>query len=200
VHLVSLVQLVLSKNIITSWNDYIELKCSPETAQTTLSTQIAQDRLIIFEKIYNSNIKGRHLELFFPLFIITNLLWEDSLDKMIEIAKDIVFHKKQDDLLESRDVALIEFISKKEVNLNFKPISELTREFKEYIQEEDEQYSTISSKWIGRALKRLKLIIDKRRIGSGVEVILNISKAKEKIKLFKTLDKDIDKSEVSTTK
>jgi hypothetical protein len=38
---------------------------------------------------------------------------------------------------------------------------------------------------MGRALKRLNLIIDKRRIAKGIEVTLNIEKAEQKLSMFK---------------
>jgi hypothetical protein len=186
VNLVKLMQLVSSKNIISEWNDYVGFMCSPETTQTTLPTQITPDKLKIFEKIYGSDIKARHLELFFPLFVIASLMGEEFLDKIIETAKSIVSVKKSEDLVESRDVALIEFISNMQQTLDFTSITELTRQFKDYMQEEDEQYHTITAKWFGRALKRLNLIIEKRRLGRGVEVIVNVVKAKEKIRLFKS--------------
>jgi len=186
VNLVKLMQLVSSKNIISEWNDYVGFMCSPETAQTTLSSQITPEKIKIFEKIYCSDVKARHLELFFPIFVIASLIGENLLDKTIETAKNIVFVKKSEDLVESRDVALIEFISNMQQTLDFTSITELTRQFKDYMQEEDEQYHTITTKWVGRALKRLNLIIEKRRLGKGVEVIVNVSKAKEKIGLFKT--------------
>ena len=183
VNLMQLVQLVSSKNIIGEWNMYVDSRDS-KTPQTTLSTQIAHEKINIFEKIYNSNIKGRHLELFFPLFIIASIIGEETFEKMIITAKSIVANKKTDDLVESRDVALIEFVSKQEQTLQFISMSELTKRFQDYMHEEDELYQNITSKWIGKALKRLNLSIEKRRLGKGTEVILNVVKAKEKIKLF----------------
>jgi hypothetical protein len=191
VNFVQLVKLVQSKNIIDEWNKYVEIKCSPELytpeiTQTALSTLITSEKQKIFDNIYASDIKARHLELFFPLFILASLISEEQLDKTIEIAKKIVAVKKNDDLAESRDVALIEFISTRQQSLAYISMKDLTEQFRGFMQEEDEQYHTITSKWIGKALKRLNLLIHHRRLGKGVEVILNVAKAQEKIKLFKT--------------
>lgn len=185
VQLVKLVQLVQSKNIIKEWNAYVKLKDSPETTQTTLTTQITPDNLQLFEKILCSDIKGRHLELFFPLFVIASFIGADVLDKLIYAAKEIVSAKKNDDLTESRDVALIEFVSTRNSALGFISVNELTYQFREYMENEDEQYQTITAKWIGRALKRLNLVIEKRRLGRGIEIIVNVAKAQEKIKQFR---------------
>ena len=47
------------------------------------------------------------------------------------------------------------------------------------VEEQDDKW--LNEKWLGRALKRLKLIVDKRRLGSGIEVTLDIKKAKQKV-------------------
>jgi hypothetical protein len=38
---------------------------------------------------------------------------------------------------------------------------------------------------MGTALKRLNLVVKKRRMNEGVLIILNVEKAKEKMKIFK---------------
>ena len=43
----------------------------------------------------------------------------------------------------------------------------------------------LNDKWLGRALIRLDLVKQRKRMNSGQFVILNISKAKEKLKIFK---------------
>ena len=48
--------------------------------------------------------------------------------------------------------------------------------------EEDDRW--ISTKYVGRALKRLNLIIEKKRMARGVQVTLNVAKATEKIRMF----------------
>jgi hypothetical protein len=188
VNLVNLVQLVKSKNIISQWNEYVNLKSTDETTQTASSTLITSETTNLFEKIYNSDVKGRHLELFFPIFIIAWIIDEELLNKTINTTKDIVVVKKNDDLIESRDVALIGFISEMKPTLEFQSIKDITRLFREYMQDEDEQHNTINCRWVGRALKRLKLTAGSRRLAKGSEVILNAAKAKEKIKQFKIQD------------
>ena len=67
---------------------------------------------------------------------------------------------------------------------NFVSLKQITSEFRLFGQEDEEGFNWLNSKWIGRALKRLKLISDKRRTNRGVEVILDVAKAKKKIKMF----------------
>jgi len=49
----------------------------------------------------------------------------------------------------------------------------------------DSNEEWINPKWMGRALKRLDLVKEKKRVGKGTSIILNYDKAKKKIKMFK---------------
>ena len=69
-------------------------------------------------------------------------------------------------------------------------IIELTRRFKEFVGDIDEDDKWVNTKWIGGALKRLNLNISKRRLAKGREVIINQVKAKQKLKIFKKSDDD----------
>ena len=57
--------------------------------------------------------------------------------------------------------------------------------FRQEVDYDAEQERWLNYYWFGKALKRLNLIANKRRVGSGREVILNIEKAKEKMIIFK---------------
>ncbi|GAG21500.1 unnamed protein product, partial [marine sediment metagenome] len=61
-------------------------------------------------------------------------------------------------------------------------INEITTKFKEHINEESDQ---INIKWMGRALKRLNLLVDKRRKAKGREVLIDFNKARKKVMIFK---------------
>ena len=135
-----------------------------------------------FNKIFDSEITGRNLELFLPLFFLINSFNKFETDEIIKIAKKIINEKRHEEEIESRDVSVISFISKREMDLQFQPLKLIFMEFREFIDEYDED---INIKWFGRALKRLNLIVDKRRKAKGREVILNVPKAKENIKMFK---------------
>jgi hypothetical protein len=61
-------------------------------------------------------------------------------------------------------------------------VKELVNQFRQF---SDENSDWLNAKWFGRALKRLNLIVDKRRKGHGIEVSLDIPKAKNKSLMFK---------------
>jgi hypothetical protein len=63
-------------------------------------------------------------------------------------------------------------------------IKELEGLFRQEINYDSNEDKWLNVQWFGIALKRLNLIGKKRRIGRGVEVILNIDKAKEKLHIF----------------
>jgi hypothetical protein len=135
----------------------------------------------MFELIKNTEINGRNFELFFPLFMIAENIDRDVLIRTIKFAEHIVNNKKSDEITESKDVMLYTFVSQQEIG-KYYSIKELTEHFK-VLTNEDLEW--LNAKWFGRALKRLNLVIDKRRMYSGVEVTLDVNKAKQKEEMFK---------------
>ncbi|MFW6129990.1 MAG: hypothetical protein ACOC56_02325 [Atribacterota bacterium] len=181
------------KNLRKSWNKYIIDKHnytyytnSTHTTHYTHSTLegIKIDKL--FNKIDETEIYARDLELFLPLFFISYNLDESIFEDILKISKEMVDEKEKSERTESKDIMLIDFIAQKEEGFYHTRVKELVREFKEFIDYEpirDDDW--LNTSWFGAALKRLSLIIDKRRSGRGVEVILNTAKAKQKLMMFK---------------
>lgn len=176
---------VTPRNIYRDWNNYIKdttlyTLTTPNYIHTTSTLNYTE--LHLFKKIYDSKIEGRNLELFFPLLLIADKV--DIFDEILEIAKNIISEKKSDEIFESKDILLYEFVAEKCDNELVK-IKELTTRFRSHIGDEQDEEQWLNSKWIGRALKRLNLIAKKRRFGEGISIILNVEKAKEKLKMFK---------------
>lgn len=192
---------VAKKNIYKEWNqftkwNYITFTTLP--TQPTLQTLNSEDNEKIsqknlptlptlnqelFEKIRNSGIHGRNFELVISLFLIADKIGQEVLDTTIWIIKDIIKEKRHEEEIESRDVMLFDYVAKQPIDLNFYNLNDFSRNFREYVNIGESEESNES---ISRALKRLGLIVDKRRVAKGVEVILNVAKAKEKIKIFRT--------------
>jgi len=181
----SLCSVVSLKNINLMWNNYIsneyKTTLTTHTTHTTLTTLTTPNHSL-FKDIYKSNIIGRDLELFLPLFFIAEFLGQEMLVEIIRIAKDITGSKKHEQEIESYDIMVYDFISKKESGLNYYSVKKLTDEFRNFAEENEDW---LNSKWFGRALGRLNLVVDKRRLGHGVEVMLNVQKAQNKFKMFK---------------
>lgn len=173
------------KEYITSWNNYIFSKYNninyihTHTTHTTLTTE-EQKEEVMFNRIDGLGIDGRNFELLFPLLIISKYISEEAFDDMLKVGAEMINAKKKGEFAESRDVMVYEFVSKQDQSLQLTPIKELTKRFKIFIGEEE----WINEKWLGRALKRLNLLLDSTRKASGVFVRLNVAKATEKTKMF----------------
>ena len=186
---VSVVSVVYSGtgNYIKSWNNYILSKYNytnyipTETTLTTLTTQNTLEEEM-FNKIDNLNIDGRNFELLFPLLMIAKHISDEVFEIMLRIGGDIIKQKRENEFAESRDVMVYEFVSKQDRQLELVPIKELTRRFKTFIGGDEDW---INERWVGKALKRLNLVLNKTRQASGVYIMLNIAKASEKTKMFK---------------
>lgn len=199
----SLCSVVSPRNMYNSWNVFVK-NTTPHTLTThiTLTTLTTLDKnesdedfnyLPIFEKINETGIDGRNLELFMPLFLISSNMSDTLLDETIEYSKKFVKDKRLDELTESRDVSLYSLIAK-ETEGKFRDIKELTDIFKIIMGEEMSDW--LNTRWMGRALKRLNLIQEKRRMGKGVQVVLNVQKAKKKEMMFRpTQDENKEEKE-----
>ena len=110
---------------------------------------------------------------------------EEILVKTLEIAKNITKEKKGEEFMESRDVSLYDFVAGKGIDyLDYVSIKQITMEFRVYLGDDEEDERWLNTKWMGRSLKRLNLVLDHRRQSKGTEVRINIDKAKEQLKLF----------------
>ena len=167
------------KTIQQNWNKFVLDTDTPNTSITPI-TPITP----IYNKINNTQLLGRDLELFFPLFIISDFCGE--LDGMLKIAVKIVKERKEKDIFESFDVQVYDFIAQ-HTNISWIKVSDLTNQFRIFSGIEEKQDTWINTRWFGKALKRLRLVLDKKK-SSGIMVILDIEKAKEKIKMFKEVE------------
>jgi len=183
----SLCSVVMSKNIYMDWNNYIldryKTTLTTLTYINTLTTLTTQNIKLtnLFNKIHDTEIIGRNLELFLPIFFLADLISEEVFNQILLTAKSITGEKKGEEEMESIDVMVYDFISKQSNELVFKSINDLVMEFRQF---SNESYEWLNAKWFGRALKRLNLVISKKRMGRGVEVLLNTIKAKEQLKMF----------------
>ncbi len=193
--------------LFVEWNDYVKKNVSEGTESFIKEKQNQKKNVsfqretyipyilyVLFHNINKTNISGRDLELFLPLFIIADMCGDKKiLDQTLETAKKIVSEKKESDRDFNKDVKLYDFIAQS-VYDNFVGTKTVARDFSYFIGE-DEKYNTPRS--IGLALNRLKLVIEKRNTGRVRQVRLNVLKAQEKMLMFQE-QKDVnDVSNVS---
>jgi len=184
----SLCSVVSPQNIYIQWNNYIKAKyittlhtLTTLTTLTPLTTSYDQ-YLEMFNKIDETNLDGRHLELYLPLFLIAKAIDPQLFEEILSISKKMIHEKRMEEYTESKDILMYNLISKQDEKHYYK-VNELVNTFRLMVG--DGEHDWLNAKWMGRALKRLNLHIDKRRVGDGIEVTLNIQKAKDKLELFK---------------
>jgi len=185
------------------WNEYINpvkkiKKNNTSIISNTPITSITSITSIhtLYNKINKMNLDGRDLELFLPLYLLAEKC--GVLDKMLKISKEITKVKKEGDVYVSKDVELYDFISQFPDTKDFIKVAELNSQFRTFIGSEEKD-KLPNTWWLGRALKRLKLIKEKKR-SNGVLVILDIEKAKEKIKMFKDVEPEEKQENVEVVK
>jgi len=182
----SLVCVVAPVEMYKEWNEYIKkyyIYIHKYINNTNLHNNTTNPEFnLFFNKLKNLRILGRELELAFPLLLIASEISNEVFDETCLIIKELFAQKREDDILENRDISLFDFISQKNNEGVYESVNKLAIEFKEFLQTGEDW---INSKWMGNALKRLGLIVKKRRLARGVEVILNIPKAQNRIRMFK---------------
>jgi hypothetical protein len=185
----SLCSVVSSRGMITTWNQYVRdtyLYLHTQTTQTTYkytnNTNLTQEEINFCKKIDETNLNGRHLELYFPLFLIAKEISSEVFNEVLNIAKKSVELRRVEEQAENKDVLVYKLVSNQAGDRYYK-IQELTTIFKLMIGEGEADW--ITSHWLGRSLKRLNLINSKKRMGDGVHVMLNVNKALEKWEMFK---------------
>ena len=191
-----------SEYTIKSWNEYINLRYT----NTTLHTQHTQhthntrdtskslsegsvydfERVSVYNRIVESGLNGRQLELIFPLLMVSLMINEEVFVNVLSFSKELMEKKREDDITESNDVSLIDFISKMSSQMDYdryRFVYKITEEFRFFMGIRDKfEQQDINPTWVGRALKRMGLVIERRRLSSGVEVRLNVAKATNLLK------------------
>lgn len=194
----------LKKNIPPideAWNNYTLTTHYTHPTLYTLNTLINDDKnecrvgvleswqIELFEKVSKSGLVGRNLEIFFPLLYISQRISSVGLEEMIKVAQKIINSKKADDAMENADISLYEYVSKLSDELHYYPVNEIAMGFADFYSFGNID-NMINREWMGIALKRLNLVLDKKRHSKGIKVLLDINKAKEKIRMFKEVEDD----------
>jgi len=138
-------------------------------------TDLTNEYLQLSRKIWDSNVGGRDLELFLPLIMMGHMIDDSVEQELINAMGQIVSEKKQDDVEENQDNMLLSFLIDADRTISWYRVQDLASTFK-LVCEED----WITAKWVGKALKRLRIIKFKRRRSHGIEVQINWKKVEMK--------------------
>lgn len=170
-------------DIIDEWNALQEQDVLDEKDVKDVKTLREQKSKFkeLFMKINRTASEGRDLELFFPLFIIADMCGKKILDDLIKLTKSVTEERKHQDREENMDVKLYDFVSQYP-SREFVFVSELVNEFRSFVDMSDEW---INSRYLGKGLRRLNLVVAERRTNKR-SVVLDIDKAQEKMKMFES--------------
>ena len=158
------------KNLFQEWNMFI--KKNKKTKYDEL-----------FQKLKDTDINGRNLELFFPLLVIALNIDKKIFDSVLMICENMTKEKSEKDYYESTDVKVYEYISNLKGNENTEYfIKGLLDDFKKQYEIYEEW---TNPKWFSRELHKLNLVLEQKRLKEGIFIKLNIAKAKDKLKIFK---------------
>jgi len=161
------------------WNNFVSSNYI--STLTTNNTYNIINYIQLFKSLNLLGASGRDLELVMPMLLISFEISEKAFKDTLNSISNYIKEKKEDQFAESKDISLIDFVSQYHY-LSWVRVKKLDSEFRQFLQSDEEW---INTKWLGRALKRLNLIKEKRRQSGGIEVILNIEKAQDKIRMFK---------------
>jgi hypothetical protein len=114
--------------------------------------------------------------------MVASWFGNEVLDNTLEIFKEIVEEKRKEDAIESVDISLIDFISQKLDDGKYIPLKDIIQDFRGFTQLSEEW---LNEKWLAKALHRLNLIKDKIRKNYGRIILLDISKAQDKMRMFR---------------
>ena len=177
--------IITKKDIKQKWNDYVKNRYT-QTTLTNNTTHYTPLYTKLFDQIDVTEIEGRSLELFLPLFLVAAEISSVYLKNVIHYAKKIVNEKKIEEITESKDVLIYSMIAKEREG-QWKDVKDLTSIFRLMIGDDSDWINNI---WMGRALKRLNLVKEKRRMNKGIQVILDVKKAKQKEIIFQPKEKE----------
>ena len=165
--------------VYIKWNEFVLNNYI--TTTTTHYTHTTHHYTKLFKRLNLDDLDGRVVELALPLLLVSIEISEKVLNQLYTPLIEQLKQKKEDQFAESQDITFIDFISQETSN-SWVSVSEITRRFREFMQSNEEW---INARWVGVALKRLKLRKNHKRARGGINVILDIEKAQEKIKRFK---------------
>lgn len=192
-----------SRGYIFDWNDYIREKYKCNNVIYTFNINNVNnvipienedlEKLQFFNKLDDSGINGRNFELMLPILLIAKIISDEVFEDILKICVELVGLKKDEEYADSKDVSMFEFVAQlTSFNEELISVKELTNRFRSFLGEQENEDRWLNEKWFGRAIKRLNIIKAKQKRFNGSYVMLDIEKAKEKLKMFKTEVKQDD--------
>lgn len=160
--------------IIDGWNDYLD-------SQRSMShmSEMSSCHSDLYQKMFESRISGRTLELCFPLLIISYCISPEVFAQSLNIFSEIAKTRQQEELNET-DVLIYRFISTLTEVDEFQGVTDLLNRFQLFCNVPP----NINAKSLGIALRRLQLVRESKHTAHSRLVKLDIERAKKRIGLL----------------
>jgi hypothetical protein len=132
----------------------------------------------IIQKMQNSDLSGRNMEIWLPLLTIAALIDESIFDDLMEIAIKRSKNKEEGKIMDDIDTIFASFLF---YHLSANGTDKLytPKDLKDAFLEIEGEKEWITTEWIGRCLKRLNIIKAKIRRRKGFEMELDLENVKK---------------------
>lgn len=175
---------LIYNNNYNNYNNYINIEQNVTKIENKSIHYNCINYIDLFKKMYEMDLTGREVELCLPLLYISYMISPEVFEELYKSIKSHMRIRKEEQFNESRDIQVIDFVSQLKEQSEFLRVKDIVNMFLEFTQDENKDFE-INNKWMGWALRRLKLIREKKRIAGGIQIKMDITKAQEKIKVFK---------------
>ena len=143
---------------------------SPKNS-STLTTLTTLDINTLKNKL--KNIKNRDLELWLPVLSVGLSISDEVFDRVITLCVKNVKEKETENATESTDSIIIEVLSEVVDKNDWYPVKKITSRLRDYMGLDEKEDKWLNTKYVGRALKRLRFN-EKRRVGTGIEYRISV--------------------------
>ncbi len=161
----------------------------------TQPTLLHSNNDFLYKKVVESPLTGRDLELWLPLLIISYLISDEFFLEIMDLAKTKSEEKAEEQVAGDRDTVFASFLYYY-LEANGQNGSVTTKNLKKKHEEVEGEKIWMSSEWIGRCLRRLKVIKQQIRKSNGMLYYLEMNKLKKYLDIRGVnLEEEVEKSD-----
>lgn len=144
------------------------LKNPPKYASTNIYIVPTQTTL---SSLKPSFFVARNMELALPVITMSSLCSPEIMKDVVDLFEEIFSIKKEENIAESTENTLLVNLVKLVNEVKYYKMSNITSLMVDTMEGRDEKW--LNTRWVGKAIKRLGISKSKRRVGTGVEVLLD---------------------------
>ena len=127
----------------------------------------------IIERIRSLELDGRAFEVWLPLLIISSLISDQCFEYTLQIAKNKVIEKNEQEADTDRDTGFALLLSNYVEN---KGNLVITKELIAFLEGQGDKKEWLTSEWIGRFLKRANIVSHRRRLARSYQYEIDKNK------------------------